>query len=116
MGNPPATPRRDEKGGTPKVGDKVLNEYRMSATRSKSSRAPRRMHHIDPRIDAERDALVRDLATAGRIVVLSWRADFCPAARGRNGGGDRYETDRRLVDALLAGDEWKLSREPLPEK
>ncbi len=63
------------------------------------------MHHIDPKIDAERDALVRDLATAGRIDALSWRADFCPAARGRNGGGDRYETDRRLAAAWLAGDE-----------
>jgi len=55
------------------------------------------MHHIDPKIDAERDALVRDLARAGRIGSLSWRANFSPAGRGRNGGGDWYETDRRLA-------------------
>jgi hypothetical protein len=60
------------------------------------------MHHIDPKIDAERDALVRDLARAGRIGSLSWRANFSPAGRGRNGGGDWYETDRRLAAARLS--------------
>jgi hypothetical protein len=63
------------------------------------------MHHIDPKIDAERDALVRDLAAVGRIGHLSWRADFSPATRGRNGGGDRYETDRRLAAARLLGNQ-----------
>ena len=63
------------------------------------------MHHIDPRIDAERNALVRDLATAGRIGSLCWRADFSPAGRGRNGGGDWYQTDRRLAAARLSGNE-----------
>ena len=61
------------------------------------------MHHIDPRIDAERDALVRDLRIAGRVGSLTWIPDFCPAARGVNGGGDRYETDRRLAAARLSG-------------
>jgi hypothetical protein len=60
------------------------------------------MHHIDPRIDGERDALVRDLAGAGRVGNLSWRANFCPAGRGRNGGGDWYETDRKLAAAQLS--------------
>jgi hypothetical protein len=60
------------------------------------------MHHIDPKIDAERDALVGDLARAGRIGSLCWRADFCPARRGRNGGGDWYQTDRRLAAARLS--------------
>jgi hypothetical protein len=60
------------------------------------------MHHIDPRIDAERDRLVRDLARVGRASRLNWVSDFCPAARARNGGGDWYETDRRLAAATLA--------------
>ena len=63
------------------------------------------MHHIDPKIDAERNALVRDLASAGRIGTLSWLADFSPARRGRNGGGDWYETDRSLAAARLSGDQ-----------
>ena len=61
------------------------------------------MHHIDPRIDAERDALVRDLGRAGRIDQVSWLSDFATQTRARNGGGDWYETDRRLAAATLAG-------------
>jgi hypothetical protein len=61
------------------------------------------MHHIDPRIDAERDALVQDLASAGRIGRLFWLEAFAPRSRARNGGGDWYETDRRLAAATLAG-------------
>jgi hypothetical protein len=61
------------------------------------------MHHIDPRIDAERDALVKDLAGAGRIGRLFWLEAFAPRSRARNGGGDWYETDRRLAAATLAG-------------
>jgi hypothetical protein len=60
------------------------------------------MHHIDPKIDAERDLLVRDLARVGRVSRLNWVADFCPAAHGLNGGGDRYVTDRRLAAATLS--------------
>ena len=61
------------------------------------------MHHIDPRIDAERDALVQDLASAGRIGRLFWLEAFAPRSRARNGGGDWYETDRRLAAVTLAG-------------
>ena len=74
------------------------------------------MHHIDPKIDAERDALVRDLATAGRIGSLSWLADFSPARRGRNGGGDWYETDRSLAAARLSGDQAENFRRSLSQR
>jgi len=59
------------------------------------------MHHIDPRIDTERDKLIEDLGHAGRIGGLSRLAGFLPARRGRNGGGDRYETDGRLAVVVL---------------
>ena len=74
------------------------------------------MHHIDPKIDAERNLLVRDLRTAGRLQNLSWIPDFCPAAHGLNGGGDRYETDRRLVAARLSGDQAENLRRSLSER
>jgi hypothetical protein len=74
------------------------------------------MHHIDPRIDAERDLLVRDLRTVGRVGGPTWIANFCPTARGRNGGGDRYETDRRLVAARLAGDKAENLRRSLSDR
>jgi hypothetical protein len=75
------------------------------------------MHHIDPKIDAERDLLVRNLRTAGRVGSLSSIPDFCPAAHGLNGGGDRYETDRRLIAARLrlAGNQAENLRRSLSE-
>jgi len=59
------------------------------------------MHHIDPRIDSERDKLIEDLGHAGRIGGLSRLAGFLPARRGRNGGGDWYLTDGRLAVVVL---------------
>jgi hypothetical protein len=59
------------------------------------------MHHIDPRIDAERDKLIEDLDHAGRVGGLSRLAGFLPALRGRNGGGDWYVTDGRLAVVVL---------------
>jgi hypothetical protein len=59
------------------------------------------MHHIDPRIDTERDKLVEDLGRAGRIGGLSRLAGFLPARHGRNGGGDSYVTDGRLAVVVL---------------
>lgn len=58
------------------------------------------MHHIDPRVDAERDKLVADLRRASRL-----EGEDCGGLRkpGRdfNGGGDPYETDGRLCVAVL---------------
>jgi hypothetical protein len=61
------------------------------------------MHHIDPAVDRERDKIVRDLARTGRLDELSWILEFGQPGRGRNGGGDRYETDGRLAVARLSG-------------
>lgn len=63
------------------------------------------MHHIDPRIDAERDQLLADLARTRRVSEFSWIPDFAATRHGRNGGGDRYETDGRLAAAKLIGNE-----------
>lgn len=63
------------------------------------------MHHIDPAVDRERDKLVNDLVRARRASKVSWIPDFAAARRGRNGGGDRYETDGRLAVVRLLGNQ-----------
>jgi hypothetical protein len=59
------------------------------------------MHHIDPRVDAERDKLVDDLGQAGRLARADCTRMLRAAGRGRNGGGDVYETDGRVCSAVL---------------
>jgi hypothetical protein len=58
-------------------------------------------HHIDANIDADRDKLMMDLMVAGR----SWETDriegFHPKHDGRNGGGDPYHTDGKLLIGIL---------------
>jgi hypothetical protein len=54
------------------------------------------MHHIDPRVDLERDTLLRDLRAASRLEASGCEAGWRPAGAGRNGGGDPYVTDGRL--------------------
>lgn len=73
------------------------------------------IHHIDPRIDLERDQLVTDLARARRVGEVSWIPDFAADRRGRNGGGDRYETDGRLSAATLLGNESEEPSLPLAD-
>jgi hypothetical protein len=53
-------------------------------------------HHIAPDIDAERDKLVGDVQATGGIAI-EWIDEFQPASEGRNAGGDRFVTDRRLA-------------------
>ena len=55
------------------------------------------MHHISPRIDAEREKLFADLARAGRLVGAERLAGYRPAGSGVNGGGDVYQTDGALL-------------------
>ena len=59
------------------------------------------MHHIAPRIDAEREKLFADLARAGRIACAERLAGYRPAGSGVNGGGDVLP-DRRRADARPA--------------
>ena len=57
-------------------------------------------HHISPNIDAERDLLVADL-TKAIPAQLQWLDGFHKELQGRNGGGDRWETDGRLAIVIL---------------
>jgi len=61
-------------------------------------------HHIAPDVDAERDGLVRDLETAGRLTTLYHVTGVGPTLNGRNAGGDRWFTDGELAVAVLAPD------------
>jgi len=53
-------------------------------------------HHIAAEVDQERDKLVADLQKSGSVVV-HWIEPFQKDLQGRNGGGDRFITDGRLV-------------------
>jgi hypothetical protein len=58
-------------------------------------------HHIAPEIDEERDKLLRDLQRTGCIESVLWIDDFHEQRSGRNGSGDEWHTDGRLVYAAL---------------
>jgi LssY C-terminus len=55
------------------------------------------IHHIDPKVDAEREELFRDLSHTERLDRIERIGRFRPAGRGVNGGGDAYETDGTLL-------------------
>jgi LssY-like putative type I secretion system component LssY len=59
-------------------------------------------HHIGPDVDAERDKIMADLKQAGALADVDSIADFQPEHKGKNGGGDSYETDGRLALGVLA--------------
>ncbi len=58
-------------------------------------------HHIAPDIDAERDLLISDLASAGMLSATYHVAGIGPTLSGRNGGGDRYFTDGEITVGVL---------------
>jgi hypothetical protein len=58
-------------------------------------------HHIAPDLDTERDALLADLQQAGKVDNLDWQNNFQPQGEGHNGGGDPWQTDRRLPVVVL---------------
>jgi hypothetical protein len=59
-------------------------------------------HHIAPEVDAERDGLIADLQSIGRIANIDWQDNFQNPPEGRNGGGDPWKTDGRLPVITLA--------------
>ena len=59
------------------------------------------VHHIDPRVDEEREKLFGDLSRAGWLDRVERLGRFRPAGRGVNGGGDVYDTDGALLLGLL---------------
>ena len=59
------------------------------------------IHHIDTRVDGERERLLADLRLGGRLSVAGCGAGPGSAGRGFNGSGDVYETDGRVCVAVL---------------
>jgi hypothetical protein len=60
-------------------------------------------HHIDANIDSDRDKLLDDLKTAGRLLSTEGIEGFQPKHDGRNGGGDPFHTDGKLSLGVLDG-------------
>lgn len=58
-------------------------------------------HHIDGDVDAERAHLLDTLTKAGCVASDDWIPDFHKTFEGKNGGGDLWHTDGRLVMVTL---------------
>ena len=58
-------------------------------------------HKIGPDIDKERNKLVSDTIRVGALDGYYWVDQFHNVPEGRNGGGDRYFTDRRLAVGVI---------------
>ncbi len=58
-------------------------------------------HHIGPDLDAERELVIGDLKAAGQISMTYDRAGIGETKGGRNGGGDPYFTDGRVLVGVL---------------
>jgi hypothetical protein len=59
-------------------------------------------HHIAPDVDAERDHLRQDLERSGLLIESHYVDGFHPVREGRNGGGDPWYTDGRLLVGSIA--------------
>ncbi len=59
-------------------------------------------HHIGPDVDAERDALIGGLSDGGWLSAIYQVTGVGATVNGRNGGGDRYDTDGELTVGVLA--------------
>ena len=58
-------------------------------------------HKIAPNIEQERNKLVNDAIAAGKLHGYYWVEQFHQLAKGKNGGGDPYFTDRRLAVGVI---------------
>jgi LssY C-terminus len=58
-------------------------------------------HHIAPDVDAQRDELIADLVAAGRLTRVYQVTGVGATLLGRNGEGDRYDTDGELTIGVL---------------
>ena len=70
-------------------------------------------HHISPNIDAERDLLVADVSKAVPAQV-EWLDSFHQELRGRNGGGDPWQTDGRLASVVFP--RTQAASSPIPQE
>lgn len=59
-------------------------------------------HHIAPDIDAERDAVIAAIEATGWLTQKYQVTGVGATLLGRNGGGDRYDTDGELTVGVLA--------------
>ncbi len=59
-------------------------------------------HHIAADVDTERDYLFRDLKATGDLASQHVLDNFHKTREGRNGGGDPWHTDGRLVVGVIA--------------
>ena len=78
------------------LGQRLSTRRSVSATRRALT-----THHIDANIDADRDKLMNDLTAAGRLSSTEGIEGFQPKHDGRNGGGDPYHTDGKLLMGVL---------------
>ncbi|WP_455273374.1 LssY C-terminal domain-containing protein [Rhizobium herbae] len=61
-------------------------------------------HHIGPDLDADRGLVIGDLQKAGQISSTYERAGIGATKVGRNGGGDPYFTDGKVLVGVLKSD------------
>ncbi len=59
-------------------------------------------HHIDGNVDAERDHLIESLQRVGKLKEIHAVTNFHQVREGRNGGGDLWHTDGRLLIATIS--------------
>jgi len=59
-------------------------------------------HHTAADVDAERDYLFHDLEQTGDLAEVYAVDDFHRVRQGRNGGGDPWHTDGKLVVGVIA--------------
>jgi len=67
-----------------------------------SSNTEQIAHRISPDVDAERDLLLAELTKVNRVLSARWIDGFHKELQGRNGGGDPWHTDGRLVVVTLS--------------
>lgn len=58
-------------------------------------------HRISPDVDPERELILADLIKADRVRTSWWIDGFQKELEGRNGGGDPWHTDGRLLVVVL---------------
>ncbi len=59
-------------------------------------------HHIAPDVDAERDHLFENLKQTGQLSETYAGDGFHKLLEGRNGGGDRWHTDGKLLVGVIS--------------
>jgi hypothetical protein len=58
-------------------------------------------HHIAADVDGERDHLMANLEKTGHLSEVYAEDDFHKKREGRNGGGDPWHTDGRLIVGVI---------------